>query len=100
MGPPHGQLLAAEHDDQLIHQLLHLLLHVVCIPGCSLRGIRQVCTAHGMRQGNLTLPIGKGRGCGSGGRAVASDSRGPRFESSHWQKFKFILNICLLSTVY
>ena len=30
-------------------------------------------------------------GGGSVGRAVASDSRGPQFESSHWQKF--ILNI-------
>ena len=39
-----------------------------------------------------------GSGCGSVGRAVASDTRGPRFESSHRQKF--ILNICLLSTVY
>ena len=36
--------------------------------------------------------------CGSVGRAVASDTRGPRFESSHRQKF--ILNICFLSTVY
>ena len=27
-----------------------------------------------------------GSGCGSVGRAVASDTRGPRFESSHWQK--------------
>ena len=26
-------------------------------------------------------------GCGSVGRAFASDTRGPRFESSHWQKF-------------
>ena len=41
-----------------------------------------------------------GSGCGSGGRAVASDTRGPRFESSHWQKFNNLLNICLLSTVY
>ena len=32
-----------------------------------------------------------GSGCGSVGRAVASNSRGPQFESSHWQKF--ILNI-------
>ena len=32
-----------------------------------------------------------GSGCGYVGRAVASDSRGPRFESSHWQHF--ILNI-------
>ena len=37
--------------------------------------------------------------CGSVGRVVASDIRGPRFESSHRQKL-FILNICLLSTVY
>ena len=32
-----------------------------------------------------------GSGCGSVGRAVASDSRGPQFESSQQQKF--ILNI-------
>ena len=32
-----------------------------------------------------------GSGCDSVGRVVASNSRGPRFESSHWQKF--ILNI-------
>ena len=41
-----------------------------------------------------------GSGCVSVGRAVASDTRGPRFESSHWQNFIYILNICLLSTVY
>ena len=28
-----------------------------------------------------------GSGCGSVGRAVATDSRGPWLESSHWQKF-------------
>ena len=39
-------------------------------------------------------------GCGSVGRAVASDTRGPQFESSHLQKFIYLLNICLLSTVY
>ena len=38
-----------------------------------------------------------GSGCGSVGRAVASDTRGSRFESSHQQTF--IRNICLLSTV-
>ena len=27
-----------------------------------------------------------GSGCGSVGRAVASDSRGPQFKSRHWQK--------------
>ena len=35
--------------------------------------------------------------CGSVGRAVASDTRSPRFESSHRQN---LLNICLLSTVF
>ena len=37
-----------------------------------------------------------GNGCGAVGRAVASETRGPRFESSHRQS---LLNICLLSTV-
>ena len=31
------------------------------------------------------LAIRRGSGCGSVGRAVASDTRGPWFESSHWQ---------------
>ena len=38
--------------------------------------------------------------CDSVGRAVASDTRGLQFKSSHWQKLIYILNICLLSTVY
>ena len=42
----------------------------------------------------------EGSSCGSVGRAVASDTRGLRFESSHRQKFIYTLNICLLSTVY
>ena len=36
---------------------------------------------------NLTICKQLGSGCGSVGRAVASDTRGPRFESSHRQKF-------------
>ena len=28
--------------------------------------------------------------CGSVGRAVASDTRGPRFKFSHWQNFIYI----------
>ena len=35
----------------------------------------------------------RGSGCGSVGRTVASNSRGPRFKSHHRQKF--ILNILL-----
>ena len=38
----------------------------------------------------LTIPSGWGSGGGSVGRAVASDFRGPPFESSHLQRF--ILN--------
>ena len=37
-----------------------------------------------------------GQWCGAVGRAVASNSRGPRFESSHRQ---ILLNIYLLLTV-
>ena len=37
-----------------------------------------------------------GSGCGAVGRAVASNTRGPGFESSHWQ---LLLNIYLLLTV-
>ena len=39
-----------------------------------------------------------GRGCRSVGRAVASDTRGLRFKSSHAQIF--IQSICLLSSVW
>ena len=44
----------------------------------------------------VTLKERQGSGCGSVGRAVAFDTRGPRFESSHWQKF---INIEHLYTV-
>ena len=40
--------------------------------------------------------IFQGSGCGAVGRVVASDTRGPEFESSHWQ---LLLNIYLLLTV-
>ena len=50
------------------------------------------------RWGLKTLPMGSG--CGSVGKAVASNTRGPQFVSSHRQKFIFILNICLQSTVH
>ena len=29
-----------------------------------------------------------GSGCGSVGRGIAFETRGPSFESSHWQHFK------------
>ena len=48
---------------------------------------------------DLTKQVNMCSGCGSVGRVVASNSRGPRFESSHRQNFIYMLNICLLSTV-
>ena len=41
-----------------------------------------------------------GSGCGSVGRAVASDTRGLQLKSSHRQKIIYTLNLCFLSTVY
>ena len=41
-----------------------------------------------------------GSGFGSVGRAIASNTKGPWFKSSHRQKFIYLLNICLQSTVY
>ena len=35
------------------------------------------------------IKIHKGSGCGSVGRVVTSDTRGPRIESSHWQILKY-----------
>ena len=35
-----------------------------------------------------------GSGCGSVGKAVASDTRDPRFESSHWQNL-YVLPNCI-----
>ena len=43
-----------------------------------------------LRRDVNNMPLGSG--CGSVGRAVTSDTRGPRFESSHRQN---LLNICL-----
>ena len=61
-------------------------------PGCSLHlaldGPRVV--------GTVSRSLKWGSGSGSVGRAVASNTRGLRFESSHWQN---LLNICLLSAV-
>ena len=41
----------------------------------------------------------KGSGCGSVGRAVASDTRGPRLESSHRQKNIFIKHLFTVNCV-
>ena len=40
-----------------------------------------------------------GSGCGSVGRVVASDTRGPRFESRHWEKIIYIKHLCTVNCV-
>ena len=40
-----------------------------------------------------------GSGCGSVGRAVASNTRDPRFKSSHGQKFIYIEHLFTLNCV-
>ena len=40
-----------------------------------------------------------GSGCDSVGKAVASDTRGPQFESSHWQKFIYIEHLFTVNYV-
>ena len=42
---------------------------------------------HNVEEENVGKNNFKGSGCGSVGRAVASDTRGPWFESSHRQNF-------------
>ena len=54
----------------------------------------------GVTATDLKLYLSEGSGCGSVGRAVAFDTRGQRFKSSHRPKFIDILNICFQSTVY
>ena len=45
------------------------------------------------------IRLALGNGCGSVGRAVASDTRGPPFESSHRQKFIQLFSInCIEKT--
>ena len=44
----------------------------------------------------LVVVVTFGIGCGSVGRAVASDTRGPRFESSHRQTLYYLLVYCQL----
>ena len=45
-----------------------------------------------LAESSVPITINQGKGCGSVGRAVASATRGPQFESSHQQN-------CFLSTV-
>ena len=54
---------------------------------------KQVMTFQRFKDDYLVTTSLMGSGCGSVGRAVTLDTRGPRFESCHWQKFIFILNI-------
>ena len=58
------------------------------------------CSGYGRKQDFLIFGVNnnyrlKGSGCGSVGRAVASDTRDPVFESSH--RRNFILNILIVN---
>ena len=62
----------------------------------SLQKSRRILEGGGLKQNwNIKLQVLThsksvimGVGCGSIGRAVASDTRGPRLESSHWQTLR------------
>ena len=57
--------------------------------------LSQLHTGHQHEVSFFTATVrNKGSGCGSVGRVVASNTRGPRFESSHQQTFIYILNFC------
>ena len=51
---------------------------------------RERDTERGMKEQRV------GSGCGSVGRAVASDTRGPQFEPSHWQALQVLPKYCQL----
>ena len=48
----------------------------------------------------ITTLLFWGSGFRLSGRAVASDTKGPWFDSSHLHKFIYIEHFCLLPTVY
>ena len=54
---------------------------------------QNIATIYGGESYDKNRSFAWGSGCGAVGRAVASDTRGPRFESSHRQ------NLYVLSTV-
>ena len=66
----------------------------VCVPATE-----RVFQSNNRRGIKLRIEARKrlGSGCGAVGKAVASNTRGPGFESSHRQ---LLLNIYLLLTVY
>ena len=54
-----------------------------------------MCAGFILRRTSWTM----GSGCGSVGTAVASDTRGPRFHSSHQKTYLFILNCIEKTTI-
>ena len=50
-----------------------------------------------MKVSQRNIFVATGRGCDAVGRVVAFDTRDPRFESSHWHKFKWTTN-CIEKT--
>ena len=81
------------------HQSVKLLLNFLIPIRLSKRRhfiIGDRTLLHSMRAKQLCL----GSGCGSVGRAVTSNSRGPRFESSHQQQFIYIEHVFTVNCRY
>ena len=57
---------------------------ILSVNQCALFSVVQLCSNLVMTS---TPTSNQGSGCGSVGRAVASNTRGPKFESSHWHSF-------------
>ena len=54
-------------------------------PTPEISGLNSVTSNLCMFVINYVRNVKSASGCGSVGRVVASDTRGPQFESSHWQ---------------
>ena len=78
------------HLAHLPTYLLHSLKSGRLLKIDSLQSLSKQANKHGCIKLTIKCCFKVPFNCGSVGRAVASDTRGPRFESSHWQKFIYI----------
>ena len=76
-------LLATQHLPVFEWQSCHFLLDAAWL---QLSRCFKMNNPNRVKLANL-VELSKGSGCGSGGRAVASDTRDPQFESQHLAKF-------------
>ena len=78
---------------------IHDLLNTSCLPLPLDQGSRPYTSHCFAESKDPLIKTEKGSGCGSVGRAVASYTRGPRFESSHRQKFIYIEHLYTVNCV-